>query len=216
VLAMDHCPYSSTGGAPVWWLTSAHVMTERSRSRLPSRWGRCLGAGRISQLRCHCACALAVHCVHCVHRSSGSTRSTPLPMMSDAGVRKTRSGRVRRQGLEPRTRGLREDRSAAPSALPAQMAPLERPECTQCTTISRWSFHESFHGTRVRLRQSVTERSRGAGLATSPQRSRRLRLVTGLPVAFRPAAWVAGTGRASAQSPAGRMHGACKWTILGL
>ena len=65
------------------------------------------------------------------------------------GLRKARSGRVRRQGLEPRTRGLREDRPAAPGALPAQMPPRGRPERTQCSVIPRRSFHDSFHGSRA-------------------------------------------------------------------
>jgi hypothetical protein len=46
---------------------------------------------------------------------------------------------VRRQGLEPRTRGLREDRLAALGALPALMA-REPSESTIRTTIPQGSF----------------------------------------------------------------------------
>ena len=53
-----------------------------------------------------------------------SSRSTTLLRAAcvSAGQSGCASERVRRQGLEPRTRGLRVDRYAAPGALPAQIA----------------------------------------------------------------------------------------------
>jgi hypothetical protein len=74
--------------------------------------------------------------------------------------------RVRRQGFEPRTRGLREDRYAALSALPAQMACANAQRAPQCTTIPQGSFHESFHEILHRPASSVTKRNRTPGLVT--------------------------------------------------
>src|SRR6266581_2143475 len=70
--------------------------------------------------------------------------------------------RVRRQGFEPRTRGLREDRCTAPSALPAQTRHAKRSESTQCTMISYRPFHEIVPRQLGDVgRTSVTERSSG-------------------------------------------------------
>ena len=53
---------------------------------------------------------------------------------------------VRRQGLEPRTRGLRVDRWAAANALPARIAHVNAPEACNTRTSGRYPFHDPFHG----------------------------------------------------------------------
>jgi len=52
---------------------------------------------------------------------------------------------VRRQGLEPRTRGLRVDRWAAADALPARIAHVNAPKAPTTRACDRRSFHEPFH-----------------------------------------------------------------------
>jgi hypothetical protein len=63
--------------------------------------------------------------------------------------RSSRSGRVRRQGLEPRTRGLREDRLAALGLLPAHTAPPCARNAHNALSTRCRPFHEPFHGVRV-------------------------------------------------------------------
>jgi hypothetical protein len=61
-------------------------------------------------------------------------------------LRLSRSVRVRRQGLEPRTRGLRVARWAAAEALPARITHLDAPEAPDTRASGRCSFHDPFHG----------------------------------------------------------------------
>jgi hypothetical protein len=65
-----------------------------------------------------------VRCEHSVQRSSGHNSFHETHRKRSSGNSYTSSQRVRRQGLEPRTRGLREGRLAAQSALPARTAQL--------------------------------------------------------------------------------------------
>jgi hypothetical protein len=53
---------------------------------------------------------------------------------------------VRRQGLEPRTRGLRVGCWAAADALPAPTAHLTAPQAANTQAFGRYSFHDPFHG----------------------------------------------------------------------
>jgi hypothetical protein len=69
---------------------------------------------------------------------------------------------VRRQGLEPRTRGLREDRCDTRSALPAQMSRVDALKAQIARGDDRYSSHESFHGHQSQGCLIVTERSREA------------------------------------------------------
>jgi hypothetical protein len=54
-------------------------------------------------------------------------------------------GRVRRQGLEPRTRGLRVDCSGAPNALPAPTSQESARNARNAHECGLRSFHEPFH-----------------------------------------------------------------------
>ena len=63
------------------------------------------------------------------------------------------SARVRRQGLEPRTRGLRVGRSGVPGVLPAQ---CPHADARKAQGYSRCSFHEPFHGIGTGPAGSVT------------------------------------------------------------
>ena len=60
--------------------------------------------------------------------------------------------RVRRQGLEPRTRGLRADCSAASGVLPAQMPNADARKAYIAQGCGWRSSHESSHGTPGRAR----------------------------------------------------------------
>jgi hypothetical protein len=66
------------------------------------------------------------------------------------------SGRVRRQGLEPRTRGLRVDCLAAPGALPAQIPHANAQKAPIARRCGRCSSHESSHGSQSGPGGSVT------------------------------------------------------------
>ena len=59
------------------------------------------------------------------------------------------SERVRRQGLEPRTRGLRVGRPAAPGVLPAQMPQANARKAHIAPRYDSCPSHESSHGIRV-------------------------------------------------------------------
>jgi hypothetical protein len=57
---------------------------------------------------------------------------------------------VRRQGLEPRTRGLRVDCWGAPHALPAPTSQESARNAHNAQGCDRYSFHEPFHGIPAR------------------------------------------------------------------
>jgi len=59
---------------------------------------------------------------------------------------------VRRQGLEPRTRGLREDRLGAKSVLPAQIPHADAQKAHIAQGYGWYSSHESSHGIPGRTR----------------------------------------------------------------
>jgi hypothetical protein len=83
--------------------------------------------------------------------------------------KKARSERVRRQGLEPRTRGLREGRLAAQSAPPALTAQLNARKALDSPTRCPDSFHEPFHERPVgaATAAAVSERWRSPGMQHS-------------------------------------------------
>jgi hypothetical protein len=70
--------------------------------------------------------------------------------------------RVRRQGLEPRTRGLRVARWAAAEALPARIAHLDAPEAPDTRASGRCSFHDPFHGPMASTPGCITESHRSS------------------------------------------------------
>ena len=77
----------------------------------------------------------------------------PGPRQWRARSDNARSRRVRRQGLEPRTRGLRVGCSESADALPAPISQTKAPECTDGTVTRQYSFHEPFHGIDARPRR---------------------------------------------------------------
>jgi hypothetical protein len=77
-------------------------------------------------------------------------RSTTSSVSASSGKHLPSSERVRRQGLEPRTRGLRADRCGAPSALPAPMPPT----CVQ-KALNAHTFRADRSTTRSTRRPSA-------------------------------------------------------------
>jgi len=80
-------------------------------------------------------------------------------------MQRVRLQRVRRQGLEPRTRGLREGRLAAQSAPPAQTAQLDALKAQNAQAVGLETFHEPFHGDGVPRRRQLPLRSGGSATA---------------------------------------------------
>src|SRR5215469_15785117 len=62
-----------------------------------------------------------------------------------------RSARVRRQGLEPRTRGLRVGCLAAPGVLPARIPQIDAQKAHIAQEYGWRSSHESSHGSQAEL-----------------------------------------------------------------
>ena len=58
---------------------------------------------------------------------------------------------MRRQGLEPRTRGLRVGRLAAPGVLPARMPHVDAQKAHIAQGYGWHSSHESSHGIQAEL-----------------------------------------------------------------
>jgi hypothetical protein len=75
---------------------------------------------------------------------------------------------VRRQGLEPRARGLRADRCGALSALPARMRRLSAQKAPIAQTVGLHSFHDSFHEGTVSLEALIAKRYDGDRLLWRP------------------------------------------------
>jgi hypothetical protein len=81
-----------------------------------------------------------------------SGRSTTVVALDSAQARNSSSERVGRLGLEPRTHGFKEDRSAALGARPAPMSREYARKAHTAHSRYRHSFHETFHGTRAMRR----------------------------------------------------------------
>ena len=75
---------------------------------------------------------------------------------------------MRRQGLEPRTRGLRVDRWAAADALPARIAHVNAPEAPNTRAFGWCSFHDPFHGPMASTAGCITESHRSASARLAP------------------------------------------------
>ena len=77
---------------------------------------------------------------------------------------------MRRQGLEPRTRGLRVDCWTAANALTAWIAYVNAPDAHNTRAFGRCSFHDPFHGPMASTAGCITESHRSAeyNRTTSP------------------------------------------------
>jgi hypothetical protein len=87
---------------------------------------------------------------------------------------------VRRQGLEPRTGGLRGDRLAALGARPAQTASLPARNAQNAPSGEMESFHEAFHAAGPSM-TTASERAPGGVLHPDLPMSAKRELSQGMP-----------------------------------
>ncbi len=99
----------------------------------------------------------------------GTSRSTNAKVLGYVSA----GQRVRRQGLEPRTRGLRVDCCGAPPALPAPTSQGSARNARNARGCDWCSFHEPFHDAHDMLGNiAITERSQARARAESNEEAR--------------------------------------------
>ena len=125
-----------------------YMISPLPKSRAPAE-STCTTAGDQS---------LCVTSAHQRRRKDGrSWNEQFVPRVTWRGLRLTRSARVRRQGLEPRTRGLRVDCWAAPYALPARTSQESAPNARNAQAATGTRSTKAFHGIHAGPRRLVTE-----------------------------------------------------------